>query len=743
MRLPAKRRALLLATAACPFLFLTSPGLAQDVTDDKTETRFSLLGTITLYADRLGKALTDVQGHISVVEGDEITERNVQSLEDLLRYIPGVTPLRQALGADPFGGQTGVQIRGVSGNRVQMVIDGGRIPERIVDGSRDYLDFNFTKQVDVVRGPASVLWGADALGGVLALQTIDPEDLLQGRTQGGQVTLGYGEVTDSTNLAAAYAWRLGSDVALMVARSRTIDHELTLSNADPEGGPWTCPRPTAYGSVGCNAFNPLDRTTDRTLVKLVWDIDDSQVLKFSFDHTDRLSEVDTTTNRSATVVANPRTRDIERSRYALDYEATLSGPIEKVKATLGFSPSGYDQHAISIVQNGSDRTETHDYTSFSEDFLELDIQATARFATGGAEHLLTFGFDGDRTETTYDRARRVVDVDAGTETWGVPTSWNFADGTTQRADLFIQDQITLLDGKLELTPGLRFATYRMDPRFNDSVVALPGYALDEKTEDRLLASFGATWNFDDRHSVWMHYGEGFKMPTFQQLYTSSGSESFGLVPAPWLVPEEVKSVEIGLRGEYAGGFWAVNAFHADYDNFIESFWNIPGTSDYSYRNLSSVKTWGIEVETAWQVTEAVRLTGSLAWMDGEQRAEAGDPATQTLVPPLTAVLGVSYDVPGRDLVLSATATLADGTSPTSDTNFAPPGYGILDLGARWTLAETASLNLAVNNVFDKKYYNYAAAGYALTPSSSVAGTSPLELQTGIGRSVALTLDYRF
>ena len=738
MRLHTKRRASLLATTAFCLFTPHAPAFAQDVGEKP-----GFLGSITLLADRLGKALTDVQGHISVIDGEEIEERNVQSLEDLTRYTPGVTPLRQVSGADPFGGQTGVQIRGVSGNRVQMTVDGGRIPERIIDGSRDYLDFNFVKQADVVRGPASVLWGADALGGVVALETIDPEDLLKGRVRGGQMRLSYGEVTDSTNAAAAYAWQLGDGVSLLIARARTIDHELSLSNADPNGGPWPCTRPVAYGSVSCGEFNPLDRTTDRTLMKLVWDINDQHRLKFSFDRTDRLSEVENTTNHSDTVIANPRVRDIARTRYALDYEGQFQGAINEVKATLGWSPSGYEQHALSIAQTGGNRTETHDYTSFSEDFLELDIQATSRFSTGGADHVLTFGFDGDRTETTYDRKRRVVDMNAGTDVWSVPTSWNFADGVTRRADLFIQDQISLLGGRLEITPGLRFATYQMDPRFNGSVVALPGYSLETKKEEKLLSSLGATWHFDESHSVWMHYGEGFKMPTFQQLYTSSGSASFGLVPAPWLVPESVKSIEIGFRGEYGRGFWAVTAFRADYDNFIESFWNIPGTSDYSYRNLSSVKTSGIEIETAWMLRDDLRFTGSLAWMEGDQRAEPGDPKTRTLLPPLTAVLGLSYTVPGADLVLDATATLADATKPTTDTKFAPPGFGILDLGASWTVAENAVLNVRVNNVFDKKYYNYAAAGYDIVPSSSVANTVPLELQTGVGRSVTVSLDYKF
>ena len=68
---------------------------------------------------------------------------------------------------------------------------------------------------------------------------------------------------------------------LLVARSRSIDHEMKLTNADPTGGRWPCARPLIYGSVSCGEFNPLDRTSDRTLIKLVWDIDDNQTLKFT------------------------------------------------------------------------------------------------------------------------------------------------------------------------------------------------------------------------------------------------------------------------------------------------------------------------------------------------------------------------------------------------------------------------------------------------------------------------------
>lgn len=103
------------------------------------------------------------------------------------------------------------------------------------------------------------------------------------------------------------------------------------------------------------------------------------------------------------------------------------------------------------------------------------------------------------------------------------------------------------------------------------------------------------------------------MPTAQQLFTSVPGAFFDLIPAPDLKPESVKSVELGLRRETDRGFFGATVFSADYDNFIQSLWNIPGTSDYTYRNLTERHVWGLELEGAYAVSDSLRLTGSLAW----------------------------------------------------------------------------------------------------------------------------------
>ena len=83
----------------------------------------------------------------------------------------------------------------------------------------------------------------------------------------------------------------------------------------------------------------------------------------------------------------------------------------------------------------------------------------------------------------------------------------------------------------------------------------------------LLASTFAT----DAVSAYASYNEGFKMPTSQQLFVSSLDPFSGgeVIPNPDLRPEQVKSYEAGVRGEFDNGWLSATAFHADYTDFIQ------------------------------------------------------------------------------------------------------------------------------------------------------------------------------
>jgi hemoglobin/transferrin/lactoferrin receptor protein len=733
-------------------------GTALAATAAAAEEDALLLEEIVISSDRAGGTPLDVAANVTVIGEEELQNRDVKDLEDLLRTVPGVDISRQTSSTDPFNTIGGITIRGVGGNRVALQVDGSRVAERITDGTRDYFDFSFTKQAEVVRGPASVKWGADALGGMLALQTLDPEDILEGQDRAGRAKLSFDSLTSGTEAEAIVAQRFSDQVTFMLGLKRSQAHEIEKTNARADGGIYGCPRNFDYGATHCGELDPSDVTATRLLSKLVWTPNAQHRLEFSADHLERQTDVVqkhdlgpvyssmTGAPTGAVNLSRDRHLDLSRQRFGLEHSWTpAQGWLDEVKTTLAYVPHSYESLSFkSSTSATGDSLRTTDILNYSEDFYELDIQATKSFVTGGIDHYLIFGFDGDYAATDYQRISRVNNLTAGTSTETRAGGFNFANAETTRADIYAENRMTFAGGRFELTPGLRFATYRIEPKPDADYQVVPGAAPVTRKDSELLASLGAQYHINDSYTVWAKYGEGFKMPTAQQLFQSLDSTFFDLVPAPGLRPESVKSYEIGLRYERERGYTAVNLFKSDYDDFIQSFYNIPGTSQYTYRNLSEVSIWGLEMSGAWDLNSHSWLSYAAAWQKGTQRANASAAKTAHDLSPLTATLTYGYALPQYDLTLEAVATVAGRVKETADPDgYKPAGYALLDLYGKWQLAPNAVLNVGVQNVFDKRYFTADAIGRSTSASDAVARANPLELMTGAGRSFQVSLNVGF
>lgn len=716
------------------------------------------LGEIILSSDRAGGTVLDIPANVTVIDENQLEGRGVHDLEDLLRNEPGVDISRQTTSTDPFNTIGGITIRGVGGNRVALQVDGSRVAERITDGTRDYFDFSFTKQAEIVRGPASVLWGADALGGLLAVETLDPEDVLQGERRSGRAKLSYGSLNDRLASEALVAQQFTPNLAFMFGYKREQSHEIEKSNARADGGFYGCSRHVSYGATTCAELDPTDTQTDRALAKLVWTPSADHRLEFSADYLKRETDVQQKLDLGPVVssftgaptgeVVHSRDRhlDLSRQRFGLEHSWTpASGWLNELKTTFAYTPHSYESTSYKNTTSAAgDALRTKDTLNYSEDFFELDIQATKEFATGAAQHYLVFGFDGDIADSTYERISQTTNITQDSFTEARAGGFNFADAKTSRADIYIQDTINFADGKFELTPGLRYATFEIVPEPNSDYQYVAGAEPKTRKDSELLASLGAQYRFNDRVSVWAKYGEGFKMPTAQQLFQSLDSTSFALVPSPNLRPERVKSYELGLRYNRTQGYTAVNVFKSDYTDFVQSFYNIPGTSQYTYRNLSEVSIWGVEMSGGWDLSDSTWLGYSASWQKGEQKASAGAAETPHDLAPLTASVTLGHDFAKYDLSVEAVATIAGDVKETSTaTGFKPEGYAILDLYGKWRVKGNASINFGIKNVFDTRYFTADAIGRTTQPSESVASANPIELMTGAGRSfqVSLNLDF--
>lgn len=735
---------ILTVTGALAGAATTSIATAQD---DKPY----LLDKITVQATRSPRNVLDVPANVTVIGKEELDQESITDIDKLVRKVPGVIVNRQTSGTDPFSTFSGFTIRGVGGNRVQIAVDGSRIAERIIDGPRDFISLDLTKSVEIVRGPASVLWGSDALGGLVAIETLDPEDILQpGSRFGSELKTTFDTENDAWKKTGIAAVSLDPGVQMLVGYSNITADEPKRSKARSDGGILGCPRNLDFGATPCNEFDETDVDSHSFLGKVVLTPVRDHRIELTADILDRVTKVDQRSvlgpefdffNAPTGVVTldYKRKLDLYRNRFAVEHRWDANTPlVESVKTVLSYSPQGYTRSGRRVRdEDNGDRTVENDSLEYSEDFFEGDLQLITSFNTGPVSHRLTYGFDGDFTKTNYERVDVTNNLTTGDVTEERAGGFNFANAETTRADLFIQDEITLFGGVVELIPAVRYATYKIDPNPDEDYQVVVGAEPRKITEEALTFKVGATVNLGVNFSLYGQFAQGFKMPTAQQLFTSLPSDFFNLIPAPDLKPEKVDSYELGFRGRFDRAQFSVNVFYADYTDFIQSLVNVPGTDDFTSRNLSSVELYGVEGSVEAQIMPNLFGYGSVSYQYGDQKVtpdsekEAFNDAA-----PLNGVVGLTYLFEEYNFQVDlASIWSAAVTRLNDDDLFKADGYAVFDLNTVWRPTENVELTAGVLNIFNKRYFKAPlTSDFSLTARDSVRRTNPLELQTEPGRT---------
>ena len=144
------------------------------------------LEEVTVYARRM-VPVSRVAATVTVISDSDLQRTLAGDVKQMVRYEPGLS-----VRSDPFRfGLDTFTIRGMTGNRVSVEVDGipsapGFAIGSYSDSGRAFPDLAFVRRVEILRGPASSLYGSDAIGGVVAMSTLTPDSLLAGgATTGG------------------------------------------------------------------------------------------------------------------------------------------------------------------------------------------------------------------------------------------------------------------------------------------------------------------------------------------------------------------------------------------------------------------------------------------------------------------------------------------------------------------------------------------------------------------------------
>ncbi|MBS0477216.1 MAG: TonB-dependent receptor plug domain-containing protein, partial [Proteobacteria bacterium] len=442
------------AAAASPAVWAQEP-----IPESAEKHDAATLPSVVITATRRPTAALTTPATVSVIGETQLQENLVTDFSEMFRYEPGITVKREARGR---GGEAGIEVRGIGGQRLGMLLDGVRLPNGYVAAGANLgqlrLDPLSLGRIEVLKGPASSLYGSDALAGVVLFRTLSPQDFLDSsRNVAGSASTGYDGRDNGRWANANLALRAGATQNLLSFTARD-GHEL-------KNHPDSALHP-----------NPQDTQMRNLLFKSVLDIDSSQSLTLTGEHYEQSIRTDQQSligpiaggTRITDSTAND---DSKRDRLGLAYRYAPSGAwFDNFSAQIDYQRSSSEERthegrkppgaAPALLRDGT--------LSYREPQWSGSLQFDGHVDTASVTHRWVAGMDVlSKSVSLYNNA--VQRTAAGTGITHVIDGEVFPRRTAPEPDvrnlgLFVQDELAFGDGRLRLTPSLRFDTYRISPQ---------------------------------------------------------------------------------------------------------------------------------------------------------------------------------------------------------------------------------------------------------------------------------------
>ena len=648
----------------------------------------------------------------SVIGEKRIAEMQPQSFPEALKEIPGVFIQQTAHGqGSPF-------IRGFTGFRNLALIDGIRLNNSVFrDGPNQYwstIDALSLSSIEVVKGQGSVLYGSDAIGGVVNAITSGPIYLertppapVSGKSAKGAAPV----VPDSGPYVTG-----GSSVRYASAEdSWTGRVEGSVSETERYGLHVGVTGST-FGDLRAADVGRLPKTGyDEWGVdgKLEWFLDQDTKLTLAHNqfHQDGVWRTHRTIYAvpfAGTAVGNEKEHFFDQDRYLtyLRLEGDADGAVDHYRLTLSHHRQSEDLFRTRANGNRS-------VDSFTVDAWGLDLVLESKSPIGHLTYGASYYLDVVDSST--------VSTSAAGVTKNALQGPVGDDSLYHLASAFVQDEIALGD-RFDLTLGARYTYAAADiGRFADPESGR-ARGLSESWQD-VSGSVRLLYKADDAGKLKFFTGasQSFRAPNLSDLSRLDTARSNEIeTAAPSLDPEKFLTGEVGVRWDGERSGLSLSLFHTDIQDMIVRSPTgrvIDGLNEVTKLNAGDGYIQGIEVGGRWEFVRGFTVFGTVAVQDGEvdgfpesTTKKQTEPVSRML--PLTGLVGLRWDSPERRFWLEGNVQLVDrqdrlSASDMRDTQRIPPGgtpgYTVATVRGGWRVNDLLTLTASVENFTDESY----------------------------------------
>ena len=697
---------------------------------DKKDSAIVELDEVVVSFNKWEQSRNEIPNRIEKVNRQDVRLRNPQTTADLLGQMGGVFIQKSQLsGGSPM-------IRGFATNRVLIVNDGVRMNNAIYRSGnlQNIISIDpFTiENGEVIFGPGSLIYGSDAIGGVMDFKSVTPRFSESGKLKvGGNTTLRYSSANKENTIHAAV-------------------HAATKKWAYFSS--WTS---SAFGDLKMGVHGGQDRYLRQNYVQRIGNTDsivtnpDPRIQKFSgYEQINVLQKLR---------YAAGEYLDLQ---YAFTYAGTGTAPrydrlIQNRNgkprfAEWSYGPMLWRMHALTALHNRKNRLYDESrwivaYQDYAESRIDRTRATLTRTIQYEAVDALSFNWDAQKligkTQWFYGLeqvSNKVGSVGSRTNiNTNVVSSYvsRYPDDSRWTTSGLYISQKTTAGERFTLLSGLRYSYNTLTARFDTSFIKFPYQSLNLK-EGGITGNLGVVFRSTEKWQWNANISSGYRMPN-----VDDAGKLFESVPGNLTVPNP------DLQSEYAwnfeGGFvfripqkfrLELNAFHTLLDNaIVRRPFTFNGADSISFggiksrvealQNVSRATVWGLQLSGQWNILPTLVWQGHANWITGKETDDLkNDQVPLRHAPPfygnmllrysknrLFTELSFYYNAPVANSKL-APSEIAKTDIYAIDPSGKPyaPGWHTLNIKASYQFKKQLSFTIGWENMTNQRYRPYSS-----------------------------------